>query len=199
MKRLLEERLRVYEGQFWKSPEAQRYWVERGLTSETAKAFHVGFVGDPLRGDGRFQGRLAIPYLAIGGVVSFKFRAIDGSEERFSKDKGDPNRLFNTRVLKRAVRVVITEGEFDCMAATQAGLDAIGIPGANNWKASWTRVFYHRDVVILADGDEAGHEFGELVAQNIYGAKIVDMPQGEDVNSMLMKSGEQYIRDAVLK
>lgn len=198
MKKLLAERLRVYQEQFRENPEGLTYWENRGLTKATAEDFRVGYVAEPLKGDQRFKARLAIPYLTPAGVVGFKFRATNGSPERFSKDRGDPNRLFNTRILVRARKLVLCEGEIDTMAATQAGLQAVGIPGAKNWKPEWSRVFYNRQISVLADGDETGHEFAEVLGSKLYGVRIIDMPDGEDVTSMLQKKGEQWIRNVVL-
>lgn len=201
-RKLLEARLQAYTEQFEESPEALTYWEEvRGLTRATAAEFLVGFVapGRALKGDQRFEGRLAIPYITANGLpVGFKFRSIDGSQDRYSKDKGEPNRLYNTRVLKRARKVVICEGEVDTLSASQAGLQAVGVPGASNWKAEWGRVFYNREVTVLADGDDAGHDFAEMVATKLHGVRIIDLPAGEDVNSMLVKKGNGYIRDLVV-
>lgn len=201
MRSLLAERLREYEKQFQSSQEALTYWEERGLTSAVAKAFRVGFVEEPLKGDARFKGRLAIPYITANGLaVSFKFRSIDGSSDRYTKDKGDPARIFNTRVLTTARKVVITEGELDCTAATQCDLQAVGIPGANQWKPEWSRIFRNREITVLCDGDDSGHEFGELVTERLYSGavKVIDLPNGEDVNSLLSKKGEEWIRELVL-
>lgn len=199
MKKLLENRLQEYGRQFEVSPEASIYWEERGLTKEVRSEFRVGYVAEPLKGDARFQGCIAIPYIAANDrVVGYKFRRIDNNPQRFLKDKGEPNRIFNTRILRRARKVVITEGELDCVAATQAGLQAVGIPGANNWKPEWNRVFYNRQLTVLADGDEAGHDFAEMVATKLYGVRIIDLPAGEDVNSILLQKGSEYIRDLVV-
>jgi len=191
-RRLLEKRLEVYEAQFSDSP-ASTYWESRGLTRATARAFRVGYVGDPLPGDDRFRGRLAIPYLTPSGVVGMKFRAIDGDDNRWMKDKGEANLIFNTRVLVHARKVVITEGEMDCISAVQAGLQAVGIPGASNWRKEWSRIFYQREVTVLAQGDDPGREFAERVINGIDGGRIVYMPEGEDVNSMLQREGEEWI------
>jgi DNA primase len=201
MKLWLAERLQEYEKQFESSPEASEYLALRGISSEVAKGFRVGYVapGKALRGDARYEGYLAIPYLTISGVVSFKFRSIDPhSTIRFMKDAHDPNRLFNTRVLQRAQSVVLCEGELDAIAAAQCGFDAVGIPGANNWKPEWSRVFANRQVTVLADGDDAGREFAESVTKKLYLSKSIDLPDGEDVASMLKLKGEDWIRERVL-
>ncbi len=199
MRRLLESRLQEYHQQFLINDEALTTWENRGLTRAVAEEFLVGFVAEPLKGDMRYKGRLAIPYITANGLpVGFKFRAIDDNPVRFMKDKGDPNRIFNTRVLRRARKVVITEGEIDAISAAQAGLQAVGIPGASNWRPEWVRVFYNREITVLADGDDAGREFADMVATKIYGVRVLEMPDGEDVNSMLQKKGAEYLWDMVV-
>jgi len=199
MRQLLTQRFKTYTEQFWKSEEAQRYWVGRGLSVQMAKVFFVGFVSQPLRGDSRFTNRLAIPYITANNQpVSYKFRAIEETKKRYDKDKNDPSRIFNTRVLRSARKVVITEGEIDAIAATQCGLQAVGVPGANNWKPEWTRIFRNRLVTVLADGDEAGEEFADRVSSLLYGVRVVMMPQGEDTCSMLKEKGEEWIREMVV-
>lgn len=200
MREWLGKRLREYQKQFQNSDEALTYWENRGLSRKAAAEFLVGYVERPLTGDARFIKRLAIPYLTPSGVVSFKFRAIDpNNTKRYDKDPGDPGRLFNTRVLATSTDVVITEGEIDAIAASQCGLAAIGIPGATQWKREWGRIFRNRNITVLADGDEAGEQFGEKICSYIYGCKLVVMPPGEDVCSMLQERGEEWIRKQVLE
>lgn len=195
---LLNQRLRRYQEQFWDSVGAQEYWLNRGFSLNTARDFQIGFVADPLVGDGGFRGCLAIPYItASQRVVSFKFRSINQSvRQRFMKDPGDPARIFNTRALVNARSVVITEGELDAVAASQCGLTAVAIPGATMWKPEWGRIFRNRVVTVFADGDEAGAQFAERLSSALYGIRVVQMPDGEDVNSMLMQRGQEWIREA---
>lgn len=156
--------------------------------------------GKSLKGDRRFEGMLAIPYITANSLpVSFKFRPIDESPQKYYKDKGDPTRIFNTRVLTTARKVVVTEGELDAIAATQAGLQAVGIPGATQWKPEWSRIFRNREVTVLCDGDSAGEEFGDLVSNQIYSkVKVINLPQGEDVNSLLKERGAEFVRELVV-
>src|SRR5690606_3134686 len=91
MRQLLTQGFKTYTEQFWKSEEAQHYWVGRGLSVQMAKVFFVGFVSQPLRGDSRFINRLAIPYITANNQpVSYKFRAIEETKKRYDKDKNDP-------------------------------------------------------------------------------------------------------------
>lgn len=70
----------------------------------------------------------------------------------------------------------------------------IGIPGANNWKGHYTRILDDFDIVIvLADGDPAGQEFGKKVSRELPNVTIITMPEGEDVNSIITKQGSEWI------
>lgn len=199
MRKLLEDRLVNYRQQFHESDSAgSTYWGNRGLTITTAAEFQIGFVKRPIRGDQRFRNSIAVPYLTPSGIVSMKFRTIkDDTEYRFAKDSGDPNRIFNTGALMQTQPVWVSEGEFDAMALAQCGLPALAIPGATQWKDEWARVFRGRDVTVVCDGDEAGRQFGEKLTSRIYGAKIIEMPDDEDVCSMLVSKGEDWIKGAV--
>jgi DNA primase len=200
MRKSLENRLKVYAEQLWDpaTPAGLTYMESRGLTREVIKDFSVGYVARPLPGDARFAGRVAIPYLTPSGPVSFKFRSLaSGEAQKYTKDRNDPNRIFNTRVLTHAHQIVITEGEIDCIAATQCGFDAVGIPGARQWKPEWNRIFYNRQITVLADGDDAGEEFADMIVSKLHGARVIPMPPDEDVNSMLLQKGEDWLREQV--
>ncbi len=48
--------------------------------------------------------------------------------------------------------------------ATKTQHPAVGAPGAASWKTHYSRIFEDFDVVlVLADGDEAGLEFGKRI------------------------------------
>jgi DNA primase len=73
-----------------------------------------------------------------------------------------------------------------------AGLPAVGVPGASNWKPLYHRLVddYER-VIILGDGDKAGRDFTIKLAPNIANAVQRPMPEGEDVSSFIVKYGAE--------
>lgn len=166
----------------------------------------MGLVEDPLPESGHdFQkGRLSIPYITPTGIVQIRFRAIPytgipGDPEPSPKMKsevGAGSTIYNATALSIPHNVIaVCEGEFDTMSAVQAGIPAIGIPGANAWQDVYSRLLRHRKVIILADNDDHGEgmKFAEKVQGSTRGARIVLMPQGEDVNSFMMKNGSEEL------
>lgn len=108
--------------------------------------------------------------------------------------------MYNVGVLTSTQDVIaICEGEFDTMSAQQAGIPAVGIPGANSWNHVFARAFKFRKVVILADNDDHGEgmKFAEQVQADVRGARIVLMDAGHDVNSFMVEYGEEALRDKV--
>jgi DNA primase len=151
-----------------------------------------------------FRGCISIPYLRWSpwrdwSVASIRFRNISGDGPKYLTVAGDSPRLFNTVELARhRPRIAITEGEFDAITSTIAGLPAIGLPGAKMWKPFMRELFLgYKDVFILADGDQAGMEFAEKVAGTLPNAKIIPMPDGEDVNSLVNQEGKEALLQRV--
>ena len=49
-------------------------------------------------------------------------------------------------------------------------------------------------MIVLADGDEAGRDFGKTMVQEV-GAVMVELPAGEDTNSIYVKYGAEQLRE----
>ena len=52
-------------------------------------------------------------------------------------------------------------------------------------------------VIVLADGDAAGLEFGKKISRELGNVNIISMPEGEDVNSMMTKRGSEWIDERI--
>lgn len=186
-----------------KGSEAAEYLASRGLSGDSAMRFRLGYVSEPLVGHEMFSGRLSIPYLTRGGIVSLKFRRIgEGSGPKYLYQSGTvAKRLFNPGALfDDRPFICVCEGEIDAITAEQAGLPAVGIAGVDNWQPYFRRVFYgYDDVFILGDNDDKGQgsDFARALAELIPSAKVVLMPDGHDVNSFVQEQGEAALRDKV--
>lgn len=112
---------------------------------------------------------------------------------------GDKPRLYNTHALTRYSKdMSITEGEIDAITAELAGLPTVGVPGAVMWKPHFRELFLgYRNVNILADGDEPGMEFAKSVAKTLPNARIIPMPDGEDVNSLVTSQGKNALLERI--
>ncbi|QFG12559.1 DNA primase [Mycobacterium phage Toaka] len=180
---------------------AEEYLASRGVE---APQFGLGFVAEPLPGHEMYRGMLAIPYLRWSpwrewSCASIRFRRLHGEGPKYLTVANDKPRLFNTHALTRYSRdMAITEGEIDAITAEIAGVPTVGLPGAQSWKPYFRELFLgYRNVNILADGDEPGLEFARQVAKTLPNARIIPMPDGEDVNSLVHKQGKQALLERI--
>ncbi len=179
---------------------ATEYLTTRNLSVEEAQRFHLGVVKDALPGHEPYLGRLAIPYITPSGVVDIRFRGINNEDPKYMGLVGAKTTMFNTQACFVADKYIcVTEGEFDCiMMGVKTQHPTIGIPGANNWKPHYAKILDDFEIVIvLADGDAAGLEFGKKISRELGNVNIISMPEGEDVNSMMVKRGSDWIDERI--
>lgn len=180
---------------------ASEYLSSRQLSVDEAKVFHLGVVVDPLPGHEPYKGRLAIPYITPSGVVDIRFRDLTGTHDaKYMGLVGAETTMFNTQAVFAADNYIcVTEGEFDCiMMSVKTQHPTVGIPGANNWKKHYAKILDDFDVVVvLADGDSPGLEFGKKIARELGNVNIISMPDGEDVNSMMIKNGSDWLDERI--
>ena len=179
---------------------AAEYLSNRSLSVEEASIFHLGVVEDPLPGHEPYKGRLSIPYITPSGVVDIRFRALHNEDPKYMGLVGAKTTMFNTQACFVADKYIcVTEGEFDCILMSVKTMHpTIGIPGANNWKSHYAKILDDFDIVIvLADGDAAGLEFGKKISRELGNVNIISMPEGEDVNSMITKVGSEWIDERI--
>lgn len=181
------------------TPEVLSYLESRGISPDDAASYRLGLVNDPDPMHEPFRGRLSIPFITPTGVVYIRFRCLEDHDCRelghgkYEGQAGTTTHLYNVQALHDADTIIgITEGELDGLVSTVAGLPAVGVPGANNWKPFYYRLFddFER-VIILGDGDQAGRDFTNKLAQHIPGGEAKLMPKGTDVNSFVQENGQK--------
>jgi len=113
-----------------------------------------------------------------------------------------PARLYNAVDLQKPSDVVaICEGELDAAIASQL-LPSVGVPGVKAWRPHFNRLFGgYKRVLVLADNDETkkdgsnpGMELAEKVLQEVDHAELIPLPQGSDVNSVVIEEGLEGLR-----
>lgn len=191
-KALLERASKQYEANIQLAAE---YLESRGLSLEDAKNARLGVVVEPVSGHEAFYGRLSIPYITPTGVVDIRFRSLGVEEPKYMGLPGARTGMYNVRGLWEAMDIIaVTEGEIDALTLHhKVGVPAVGIPGANSWKPHYTRLLQDYDTIfVFADGDQPGRDFAKKVAKELRGVIQLEMPEGEDVNSMYLKYGADY-------
>lgn len=200
----LVDRAVEYHSQL-KSPEGAPLLAylmeERQFSLETIDRFLLGAVVSPGVLDEDAQGMLAIPYITKAGPVALRFRRPPHKDTgpKYWQPEGSVLTIFNTLAFFAGEETIaVAEGEMDAITLAQAGIPAVGIPGASAWKPHYKLLFEgYQSVLICADNDDtgAGRKFAAKVAQNVPGPQVVVMPEGHDVNSYYCEFGRQALRE----
>lgn len=175
------------------------YLASRGVTREAAVTRRLGYVGEAVIGHEQYVGRLCLPYLTPTGVVDVRFRTIDPDPDapKYLSRPGAESRMYGVLAFQKHSDVIaICEGEMDALVMDElVGIPAIGIPGAQAWKGQYWRAFedYER-VFVFADGDQSGRDFAKKVASSLDTAVVIQMPDGQDVNSTFLLEGAEGLR-----
>lgn len=188
--------------------DAATYLEGRGIDLDFAKGVGLGVVRNPEALHAEYEGRLAIPYLTDRGPVHMAFRCIRDHDCKMTgcpkilRPKGWGNRLYGVQSLKVADDwIAVAEGEIDALTLQMVGIPAVGVPGAEVFKDHWPNVFedFSR-VYMYADGDKAGSDMISKWRDRIETAVIsAKMPDDEDVNSMFLKKGADFLIGKIRK
>lgn len=182
------------------------FLARRAISEEAAVTAALGVVeGDIPPAHFHLRGRLAIPYLTDAGPVNMNFRCMEDHDcrehghNKYMKMKGMETNLYGVQHYhNEGDFVCLTEGELDAITLNMVGLPAIGVPGAENWKPHWNRIFEDFETVyIFSDGDEAGQKFAEKVGQEVPTSVNIRMPDGHDVNSAFRELGSEFLLERI--
>lgn len=165
--------------------------------------FRLGVVSSPEPGWDRYVGRLAIPYFDRLGPVGFTFRCLrdhnckEDNCPKYLQMEGQEVGFFNVLALDSdADTVHVCEGEIDAITLAQVVTDPVlALSGVSKWKPHFP---YHLSgferVVVWCDGDKAGKSMGAAFRQHISNSDVVNMPAGDDVNSLFCGKGAEAVR-----
>lgn len=155
--------------------------------------------------DGSFDSHF-YPYTRNGEVVAWKQRKLPKTFTIHGNFKG--TELFGQNVASGNKRIVVTEGELDALAVTQAQYDKYGkfypvvaIPSASGHQVLLEQREFLRkydEVILMFDNDEAGRAAVDK-AVKIIGfdkCKIATLPV-KDPCDMLIEHGSQALMQAV--
>jgi hypothetical protein len=143
------------------------------------------------------------------GLVHLPYRRQDGSlhRTRVVASGRDPWWLYDGEgtilygldrlpFFEKELRLFVTEGETDCLAAREHGYQALGCPGARNFRPEWREVLEPFDLVYsIGDGDQAGSDFAWSVQRVVPWARPVVLPEGRDLRDLLQAGDQQQLHD----
>ncbi|MDP8952427.1 MAG: hypothetical protein M3N18_09345 [Actinomycetota bacterium] len=158
--------------------------MQRACTLEAyaeAKGLPTGFLTRLGLSDFRYAGTPAvrIPYrdpASVEVAVRFRLALEKGSEgdDRFRWRRGDkaiPYGLWRMDRARQAGYVVLVEGESDCHTLWHHGVEALGIPGASNWREEWSDHLDGIEKVYAVVEPDGG---GETLKEKLAGSSIRD-------------------------
>lgn len=178
----------------------------RNISKETAEKFGVQALRHFLPGAGASQNCLAFPNFSSNHPTAYKIRSI---ESKNFACVGSPKNFFGMQEFEGDT-LVICEGEMDCLAFAEAGIQAVSIPnGAVNkvvdgkldptddkkfqylWDNKETIEELER-IIIACDSDPAGEATAEELSRRLGKDKVfmVSYPEGcKDANDVLCEHG----------
>ena len=160
-------------------------WLHaRGFEDRTIEAFKVGASGDDT---------VVLPYIRDGVFVNVKHHNIHDKSKMWQAKDAEPC-LFGWHTIgDKSREVAICEGEFDCMALWQSGIEALSVnQGAGNHQwidSDWDRLDSFSKIYLCFDDDAAGKKGVAEVATRLGLERcfVVTFPE-KDANDY-MKAG----------
>lgn len=138
---------------------------------------------DQLRGWGLRDARsgIEIPYRdETGREIAVRRRYAMTGKRRFAWRKGDTPALYGLWKLdefRPGGWLLLVEGESDCHTAWAAGLPALGVPGADNWRAAWAQALAKLTVYVWQEPDTGGAALVQSLA-GLPDARVITPPLG---------------------
>ena len=185
---------------------------ERGLSPETIVEAKLGYIGNnwslidslpkqyskdefkdtglvyrdgPRAGQDFFYNHILIPYVHRGGVQQIRGK-VHGA--KYFTGPGEPVRMYGLDDLDDAEDVIITEGEFDCLALRQhlrsspddrvRKIAVVGLAGANGFKDGFETYFANaKRVFVGLDPDDTGKRYAVAIKEKLGArARILELP-----------------------
>ena len=187
----------------------ERTGYHRGISLETLKKFHVGFMPEWRASEKAPPSpRLIIPNDS-GGYLARDTRAnLTDAQKQYSKirAKGYPVGLFNSAALNQTSKpVFIVEGEIDALSIIDAGGEAVALCSASNVnklieaiKERQTKGAEIPPLIIQPDNDKAGEKAGENLPEALkelgfFSYRLSTLPEAyKDANEFLMNDREGF-------
>jgi DNA primase len=157
----------------------------------------------------RFRGRIMFPICNdIGEVIAFSGRVLK-EEEGAAKYLNSPETpifrkgsvLFGLDKTKRALIeancAIVCEGQLDLISLFEAGITNVVAPQGTAFTENQARVLkrFVNEVVLCFDADAAGKKAAErsleALLQNDLIVRVVEMPAGEDPDSLVRREGRE--------
>lgn len=170
--------------------------VQSGISTEVQKQFQLS----------EKNGNIVIPVFDKNGKFLFnKYRTdptINSEGKKYFFDVGSNKTLYGLHKIADYNKILITEGEKDCLVAWSKKIPAVtSTNGALTFKEEWSQYFDGKEVIVCFDNDETGGRGMAKVLELIPQAKLVflpDRPGVKDISDYVSSGGdlEELLRTA---
>ena len=163
----------------------------------------------------RFRARIMFPISNdVGEVIAFSGRLLE-SDPKAAKYVNSPETplfqkgrvLFGLHKTKRALIeancAIVCEGQLDLISLFEAGIKNVVAPQGTAFTDHQARILkrFVNEVVLCFDADQAGqkaaaHSLDSLLQHDL-AVRIVDMPMGEDPDSLVRRNGKDEFEKRV--
>lgn len=130
---------------------------------------------------------VVIPYLdKQGSITATRYRHTTSGALKFTWMKGAKIGLYGLWRLqeaKQAGYVVLVEGESDSHTLWQHGIPALGVPGADTFKAAWVKSLEGLKIYLSKEPDQGGETFLKKTCEELlrgrFGGEVYQISLGE--------------------
>ena len=176
----------------------------RGISLETLKKFHVGFMPEwRVKPNAPKSPRLIIPNDGGGYLARDTRQDLTEQEAKYKKMRVGKIRLFNPNALNQTSKpVFIVEGEIDALSIIDAGGEAIALCSVANIGKLIEAMKEHADklppLIIQLDNDEAGEKARTKLTEALkelgfFSYRLSTLPEAyKDANEFLMNDREGF-------
>ena len=163
----------------------------------------------------RFRARIIFPICNdVGEVIAFSGRSLE-SDPKVAKYLNSPETplfqkgrvLFGLHKTKRALIeancAIVCEGQLDLITLFEAGIKNVVAPQGTAFTEHQARILkrFVEEVVLCFDADQAGQKAAahslDALLQNDLLVRVVDMPPGEDPDSLIRRDGKEKFEKRV--
>lgn len=187
------------------SQKLAAWFMNRGLFESTMKRFGIAEGEHYFPTPNEKRNAIMFPYFRDKKLVNVKYR---DAEKNFTLTSGAELIPFNLDAIKQSSFIIITEGEFDCMAIDQVGFSqVVSVPnGASlgNNKMEWLdnsiEYFEQAEKIIIAtDKDNAGVNLRTQLSSRLGIERCYKVEFGDckDANEVLVKHGEDTLKQII--
>jgi hypothetical protein len=166
---------------------------ERGLDMPTIVQFRIGWSTS--------KQRYTVPvYDYDGSLVNIRFYKPHAkkNDAKWTNVSGHGRRrIFGAKMLRKVDTVLLAEGEWDAILATQYSFAAVSSTGgAKNWPNEFADLFTGKRVFVVYDCDDEGRAGAKRAAEGLYAVAsevfVVDLglEKSEDLTDFFVKYGQ---------